>query len=80
MGLKSFQNDIRGYLKDDIWYKEHGQRGVVLISGQIDILDQPKNSCIRNVRAIEKSQKVEDAQNWNDAEIDLSEKLSLVDT
>ena len=79
MGLKSFQNDVRGYLKDDVWHKEHRQRGVVFISGQINILDQAKDRCISYVRAIEKSQKVEDAQNWYDAEIDLSEKLSLVD-
>ena len=45
MWLESLQNDVRWYLKGDVWYEEHGQGGIVLVTvrAKFEILLETKD-------------------------------------
>jgi len=77
--LDSLENNIGGYLEDNIGDEENGQGGVVLIGHELQILRQVKDYSIGNIRSVEEGQKVHDTQHWDDAPIDAGDESALRD-
>ena len=70
MRSQSLQQDIGGDLEDNVRDEEYCQCGIILISRQPQIVAHVKNVGIGDIGPIEKSEEVDDAQDWNDPEVD----------
>ena len=77
MWLESLQDDIRRYLEGDIRYEKHGQGGVVLIPGKLEILLETENGCIGDVGAVEEGEQIHETEDRDHAKIDLGDKPAL---
>ena len=77
MGLQPLQQDVGGYLKNDVRNEEDSQGGIILRSSQLEVLLQAKDRGISDISAIEEREKVEDAQDRDDAEIDFGDQSAL---
>lgn len=77
MRLESFQNDIRWYLKDDIWYEEHGQGGIILSTGQFQILLETEHGRVGDIGPVEEGQQIHETEDGYHAKIDLGDKSAL---
>lgn len=49
MGLEAFEEQVRRYLKTDVWNVEQGQGGIDLIALEMDLLREPECKGVTNV-------------------------------
>jgi hypothetical protein len=77
MWFQAFEKDVRWDLENDVRDEEDSQSSVVLVAGQIEILDQAEDTCIRNVCSIEKGQQVENAEDRDHSQVNLRDELPL---
>ena len=71
------QEDIAWNLEDNIRDKKYGKGCVVLIPFQMQIFYHTEYGSIGNIRAIKEGKQVHDAENGNQAQVDLRDEFSL---
>ena len=77
MRFESLQQDVGGNFEDDVWNEEHCQGGVVLYASELQVLDQGEGFGVGDVDAVQEGEEVEDAEEGDDAKVDLGHELLL---
>lgn len=78
-GLEAPHKNIRRDFEEDIWYEEDCERDVGLVALELQILLKSQCQSIGDVNSIQKGCDVEQEENGNDSEINLTDEGFLVD-
>lgn len=77
IGLELLEQDVAWDLEEDVGHKENHKRDIVLVIFEAELPGKTRDVGIGDVDAVQKCQKVEDAEEGNDMEVNLGHQLAL---